>query len=212
MEFVVLRSVTLLLPVLLPVLLIAGCDRQSPANEQADDMAANAIGTSAPTPDEATAPAGGNHVGGVDVIGKLDRSHKGEAAPTTAFDGPDGARLSLASFAGKPFVLNLWATWCGPCKVEMPALDTIAAEGKLPVVTVSQDMDGAKAVAPYFAAARFKALKAYIDPQLGFSLALGNPSLPTTILYDATGHEVWRMTGGMDWTSPTARELLAEAG
>lgn len=206
MEFVVLRSLTLLLP----VLLIAGCDRQSPANEQANAATANLADASAPTPDEATAPADGND-SGVDVIGKLDRSHKGDAAPAVTFDGPDGAKTTLAGFAGKPFVLNLWATWCGPCKVEMPALDKIAAEGKLPIVTVSQDMDGATAVKPYFAAAKFKALKPYLDPKLGFSFALGNPSLPTTILYDATGHEVWRMTGGMDWTSPTARDLLAEA-
>jgi thiol-disulfide isomerase/thioredoxin len=204
MEFVVLRSVTLLLP----VLLIAGCDRQSPTNGQANGVAANTADASAPTPDEATGPADN----GVDVIGKLDRGHKGEAAPTVLFDDPNGVKLTLASFAGKPFVLNLWATWCGPCKIEMPALDKIAAEGKLPVVTVSQDLDGATAVKPYFAAAKFKALKAYLDPKLGFSSALGNPSLPTTILYDASGHEVWRMTGGMNWTSPTARELLAEAG
>ena len=204
MEFVVLRSVTLLLP----VLLIAGCDRQSPANEQANGVAAvNAADASAPTPDEATGPADN----GVDVIGQLDRKHKGEAAPTAGFEGPDGAKLTLAGFAGKPFVLNLWATWCGPCKVEMPALDKIAAEGKLPVVTVSQDLNGAAAVTPYFAAAKFTALKPYLDPALGFSKALDNPSLPTTILYDATGHEVWRMTGGMDWTSSTARDLLAEA-
>jgi thiol-disulfide isomerase/thioredoxin len=207
MEFVVLRSVTLLLPVLLPVLLTAGCDRQSPANEQANRVAANVADASTPTPDEATAPADN----GVDVIGKLDRGHKGEAAPAAAFEGPGGAKLTLASFAGKPFLLNLWATWCGPCKIEMPALDTIAAEGKLPVVTVSQDMNGAADVTPYFAAAKFKALKPYLDPKLGFSYALGNPSLPTTILYDASGKEVWRMTGGMDWTSPTARELLGEA-
>jgi len=207
MEFVVLRSVTLLLPVLLPVLLTAGCDRQSPANEQAYRVTANVLDANASTPDEAMAPADN----GVDVVGQLDRKHKGEAAPAVMFDDPNGVKTTLASFTGRPFVLNLWATWCGPCKVEMPALDKIAAEGKLPIVTVSQDMDGAKAVAPYFAAAKFKALKAYLDPKLGFSFALGNPSLPTTILYDATGHEVWRMTGGMDWTSPTARDLLAEA-
>jgi thiol-disulfide isomerase/thioredoxin len=204
MEFVVLRSVTLLLP----VLLIAGCDRQSPVNGQANGATAvNTAGASQPTPDEATGPVDN----GVDVIGQLDRKHKGEAAPTVLFDDPDGVKTTLASFAGKPFVLNLWATWCGPCKVEMPALDKIAAEGKLPVVTVSQDLDGAVSVKPYFAAAKFKALKVYLDTELEFSKALGNPSLPTTILYDATGHEVWRMTGGMDWTSPTARDLLAEA-
>ena len=205
MEFVVLRSVTLLLP----VLLIAGCDRQSPANEQANAVATNIADASAPTPDEATGPADN----GVDVIGQLDRKHKGEAAPTVMFDDPGGVKTTLASFSGKPFVLNLWATWCGPCKIEMPALEKIAAEGKLPVVTVSQDMlvDGVNPAPAYFAAAKFKALKAYLDPKLGFSEALGNPSLPTTILYDKDGHEIWRMTGGMDWTSSTARELLAEA-
>lgn len=199
-----MRSLTLILP----ILLIAGCDRQSPANEQADRMVANALDANAPTPDEATSPADN----GVDVIGKLDRSHKGDPAPTVLFDDPNGVKTTLASFSGKPFVLNLWATWCGPCKIEMPALDKIAAEGKLPVVAVSQDLNGAADVKPYFAAAKFKALKAYLDPKLGFSEALGNPSLPTTILYDATGREVWRMTGGMDWTSPTARALLGEAG
>ena len=202
-----MRSVTLLLPVLLPILLIAGCDRQSPSNGQANGVAANVADASAPTPDEATGPADN----GVDVIGQLDRKHKGEAAPTVSFEDPNGGKTTLASFAGKPFVLNLWATWCGPCKIEMPALEKIAAEGKLPVVTVSQDLDGAAAVKPYFAAAKFQTLKPYLDPELGFSKALGNPSLPTTILYDASGHEVWRMTGGMDWTSPTARDLLAEA-
>ena len=208
MEFVILRFVTLLLPVLPPALLIAGCDRQSPPTGQANGAAANVADASVPTPDEATAPADN----GVDVIGKLDRSHKGKGAPpTAAFEGPGGVELTLTAFAGKPFLLNLWATWCGPCKIEMPALDKIAAEGKLPVVTISQDLNGAAAVTPYFAAAKFKALKPYLDPKLGFSLALGNPSLPTTILYDAQGREVWRMTGGMDWTSPTARELLAEA-
>lgn len=203
-----MRSVTLLLPVLLPVLLTAGCDRQSPANEQANVAGANITDASVPAPDEATGPADN----GVDVIGQLDRKHKGEAAPTALFDDPNGVKTTLASFAGKPFVLNLWATWCGPCKVEMPELDKIAAEGKLPIVTISQDLNGAADVKPYFAAAKFKALKAYLDPELGFSKALGNPSLPTTILYDGSGKEIWRMTGGMDWTSPTARELLAEAG
>jgi hypothetical protein len=79
------------------------------------------------------------------------------------------------------------------------------------VVTVSQDLDGKAAVDPYLAKAGLKAVKGYTDKDLHMSAAFGNPSLPTTILYDSSGKEVWRMIGGMNWTSPTARDLLAEA-
>ena len=210
-----MRSLTsLLLPALV---LIAGCDRQSTTNEQANaaerlsGMAENATSPgnadlNAVSPDEVTAAPTTP-----EATGRIDRSHKGAAAPTAAFEMPGGGALTLGAFAGKPFLLNLWATWCGPCKVEMPALDAIAGEGKLTVVTVSQDLGGAKVVQPYFAKAGFKALQAYTDQETHLSEALGSPSLPTTILYDARGREVWRVTGGMDWTSAAARRLLGEA-
>lgn len=201
-----MRSLTL---VLLPALvLIAGCDKRSDPAEQATRMIENAgapVNAADTSPDEATAPAPAA------PAGAPDHSHKGAAAPTAAFEMPEGGTLTLAAFAGKPFLLNLWATWCGPCKVEMPALDKVAGEGRLAVVTVSQDLDGANVVRPYFAKAGFKALKTYTDPSTNLSQALGNPSLPTTILYDAHGREVWRVTGGMDWTGAAAKKLLAEA-
>ncbi len=211
---VCLRSVILLPVLALPALLIAGCDRPSPSNGQATEAIAN-FGANSTVPDDANVaapdevPAGPDN--GVDIIGKLDRSHKGESAPGVEFQGPDGATLSFANFTGKPYLLNLWATWCGPCKVEMPTLEKVAARGKLTVLAISQDLDGAAKVTPYFAAQKFTALKPYTDPKMSVSVALGGPSLPTTILYDATGHEVWRMTGGMDWTSATAKDLLREA-
>jgi thiol-disulfide isomerase/thioredoxin len=202
-----LRSIVLLLAA---TALIGGCDRPSAPKGQANESAA------LPTLDEAAnmAPAPSASAAsdtGVDVIGKLVRDHKGEAAPAAGFTGPDGKPLTIASFAGKPVLLNLWATWCGPCKAEMPTLDTIAGEGKVQVVTVSQDLDGRAAVDPYLAKAGLKSVKAYTDKELHLSQAFGNPSLPTTVLYDSSGKEVWRMIGGMDWTSPTAKDLLAEA-
>lgn len=169
---------------------IGGCDKQSPPPEQANDAAAATNAVPAPA---------------------VDRSHHGETAPDFAFQGPDGKRLTLASFRGKPLLLNLWATWCAPCVREMPALDALAgAGGPLQVVAVSQDMDGAAKVTPFFQAKGIRHLKPYLDPDLRLSTGFG-ANLPTTILYDSGGKEVWRLTGGYDWSGASARALIAEA-
>lgn len=177
---------------LLGASVIAGCDRQSAPGSQANESA-NAI-----------APAGA-------PAGKVDRSHKGEAAPDIAFTGPDGKKLTLADFRGKPVLLNLWATWCAPCVKEMPTLDALAeAKGDaMQVLTVSQDFEGRAKVDPYFAKAGFKRLKPWLDTEAAFSLGLGL-NLPTTILFDAEGREVWRVAGEMDWSGAEAAQLVDE--
>ena len=184
-------------------LFAAACDRQAAAPEQAT--------ASAPASDEVVAapapPAGKASATG------FDRSHKGEAAPAVAFIAPDGRRVTFAAFKGKPLLVNLWATWCAPCVAEMPTLD--AAAGKLGdrvrVLTVSQDLDGAKKVAPFFAARRFEHLQPYLDPEIALSTAY-QANLPATILYDARGREVWRRLGGYEWNTPEALAAIAEAG
>ena len=206
-----MRSIVLLLPA---TALIGGCDRPSAPKGQANETAAlptlDEAANMAPAPSASSAPDTG-----VDVIGKLVRDHKGEAAPTAGFTGPDGKPLTLASFAGKPVLLNLWATWCGPCKAEMPTLDKLAGDeaGKLRVVTVSQDLKGAAEVAPFFAQQHFAHLEPWLDPDnnLGFKLGGGSAVLPTTVLYDRDGKEVWRVVGGFDWSSAEARNDIAAA-
>jgi thiol-disulfide isomerase/thioredoxin len=185
-----LRSTIALL--LLAASLIGGCDRQSGPQQQAN--AANAAVAEAPA-----------------ALDRLDRSHKGEAAPSFAFVDPKGAKVTLANYRGKPVLLNLWATWCAPCVKEMPTLDTLAArEGdRLQVLTISQDFDPAK-VAPFFAKAKFVRLQPYIDTETAFSTGLG-VNLPTTILYDSAGRELWRMLGDTDWAGAAAAKLIAEA-
>lgn len=180
---------------LLLAAMIGGCDRQSEPGQQADRGAA--------APGDAATEA---------ALGRLDRSHAGEAAPATPFEAPDGRKVTLAEFKGRPVLLNLWATWCAPCVKEMPTLDALAArEGDaLQVIALSQDFEGAEKVAPFFEKAKFARLQPYLDTEAAFSLGMGL-NLPTTILYDAQGREIWRMLGDTDWAGEPAAKLIAEA-
>jgi thiol-disulfide isomerase/thioredoxin len=174
-------------------LVLAGCDRQSKETAQ---------------PEAAVADAAGE-----ELNGEVDRSFAGTAMPVVELSDPAGARLALASLKGKPALVNLWATWCVPCVAEMPLLDKLAGElgDSVKVVTVSQDMQGAEKVAPFFAEKKFANLPQWMDPEMRLPPALQAPGLPLTVLYDADGKELWRVTGGFDWSSAEARAMIAEA-
>ena len=179
---------------LLAAAALAGCDRQKAAEPQGDAPAA--------------APAAGSY-----PTGRLDRSNAGTPAPDVRFLDPDGEPASFADFRGRPLLLNLWATWCGPCVVEMPSLDALAGrEGEaLQVLALSQDLDGRQKVAEFFERHRFRHIEPFLDSNLETMTALRIGTLPTTILYDSQGREVWRMTGMAEWDGERARRLLAEA-
>jgi hypothetical protein len=95
----------------------------------------------------------------------------------------------------------------------MPTLDALAArEGdRLHVLALSEDHDGRAKVEAFFAARDFAHLEPYLDPQLRIMAALGVTTLPTTILYDSEGRELWRVTGIEDWEGDRAAALVAEA-
>jgi thiol-disulfide isomerase/thioredoxin len=191
-----------IIPVMLIGLLAACGDKPSaPAGQGNAATTASADEVSADEAPPASAPASRS--------GSFDRSHAGEAAPALGFLDPAGKPVTLAAFRGKPVLLNLWATWCGPCVKELPTLDALATReaGRLHVVTLSQDMDPAK-VAPFFAARNFTTLKAYTDPKLAWVPAVAS-NLPTSILYDSTGREVLRTVGDLDWTGELASKAIA---
>ncbi len=187
-----MRSVIGLL--LLGALALGACDKQSQPSQQANETNAAS---------NAAAPAPG---------GTVDRSHKGEAAPTIGFTDAAGKKTTLAAFKGKPVLLNLWATWCVPCIKEMPTLDTLAGKlgDKIAVLPLSQDLKGMEVVGPFFQKNGYKNLKPYLDTDTAFSVQMGT-NLPTTILYDPAGKEVWRVAGDFDWAGAEAAKLIAEA-
>jgi thiol-disulfide isomerase/thioredoxin len=180
-------------------LVSAACDRQKAAEPQGG----------APS----QPPGNGAAASGSYPTGRLDRSHAGTPAPAAAFEDAEGRDTTLAEFRGRPLLLNLWATWCAPCVVEMPSLDRLAAreQGRVQVVAISQDLDGRDLVDRFFARTRLTNLEPFLDGDMALMTALGIGTLPTTILYDADGREVWRMTGMAEWDGERARRLLAEA-
>ncbi|MET0138012.1 MAG: TlpA disulfide reductase family protein [Sphingobium sp.] len=191
--------------------LTGGCDRRSGENGQGGtNAAANAVTSGEVTPGE-VAPGAGH--GKAAFTAKLDRTHAGAEAPDVVFSDPTGKDATLADFKGRPVLVNLWATWCGPCVAEMPMLDALAAEYKgrgLAVLTVSQDMGEAGPVTAFFTKNGLKNLSAWRDPenQLGFHFATG--LLPTTVLYDRDGKEVVRVAGAMDWSGAEGRALIED--
>ena len=185
--------------VCLLALTAAGCDRQSTPPEQANAQA----NLTTASPDEATGSATAAQIG-------VDRSHKGEAAPATSFKDATGIPTTLAAFKGKPVLVNLWATWCGPCVAELPTLEALAKSGKIRVAAISQDTAAAAKVPAFLTEHGAPTLTAYLDDKM--ALASGwSANLPTTILFDSAGKEVWRWNGGNDWNSAAAAKLISEA-
>jgi thiol-disulfide isomerase/thioredoxin len=106
----------------------------------------------------------------------------------------------LASFRGKPVVLNFWATWCGPCVTELPELDKLAAGGAITVLAVSADRGGADRVKPFLAAHLLGHLTVMLDPDSDAVHAMGVFGFPTTLIVDAQGRLRGRLEGPARWS------------
>lgn len=145
-------------------------------------------------------------------LSKLEVPKEPRAAPAAGFTDVDGKPLTIADFKGQVVVVNLWATWCAPCKKEMPTLAKLqAAYATQPVqvLAVSVDRDDDLNLAKADIAA-VPPLKLYRDPgyKLAFGLTPRAEGFPTTLIFDKQGRERARLAGEADWNSPEARELV----
>jgi thiol-disulfide isomerase/thioredoxin len=134
-----------------------------------------------------------------------------EAMPEVTFKDSTGSDRKLSDFKGKTILLNLWATWCAPCREEMPSLNRLqeALGGdKFEVVALSLDRQGADASKKFLDEVKATALNLYVDATAKQGTALKLVGMPTTILIDAEGREVGRLAGPAEWDSEEAKALI----
>jgi thiol-disulfide isomerase/thioredoxin len=134
-----------------------------------------------------------------------------KAVAAITFDDGEGRVRSLADFKGKVVLLNIWATWCIPCRKEMPALDRLQASLGGPgfeVVPVSIDRGGRDTVAKFYAETGIGNLAMYIDASGQAVRTLAAVGLPTTLIINREGYEIDRIIGPLEWGAPEIAEFL----
>ena len=181
--------------VCLAALALGGCDRGAEGDAQ---ESATSASSETPAPPQ--------------LPGQVVRAFAGTELPAMTFADPKGNTLDTGALDG-PVLVNLWATWCAPCVVEMPALDALAGEleGEVKVLTISQD-SRPELVPAFFEARDFQHLEQWLDPENELAFAFSDAGLlPVTILFDAQGMELLRVAGGYEWDSEEAIALVREA-
>ena len=159
----------------------------------------------------ATGPLAGLNKGTMAAL--LVRSKPLELPPFIVIDA-DGKSKSLADFSGKIVLLNIWATWCLPCREEMPALDALETKlgGKdFRVVAVNIDKGGPDKAAAFLKETGATHLALYTDPTGKLFATLKSVGMPTTLILDRDGEEIGRLVGPADWASPEAIAVIKAA-
>ena len=141
--------------------------------------------------------------GAAESLGEFTPLAVPRPAPELAFTTLGGEARRLADFRGQTVLVNLWATWCGPCVEEMPSLDRLQQKlgPSLTIIALSEDRRGAALVDPFLAKIRIKSLSVYLDPKNAALPTFGVEGLPTSFLIDRAGDIVGFLEGAADWDS-----------
>ncbi len=124
----------------------------------------------------------------------------------------DGTETSFAAWRGKVLIVNFWATWCPPCREEMPSLDRLRAEiagDDIDVIAINVERRGLKKAARFFEEEGLTSLEIHSDESSALPRAVGVLGYPVTIILDREGREVARMQGDAEWDAPEAKAMLA---
>lgn len=149
-----------------------------------------------------------------DDMRKLDVHAEPQQLPGETFTDPDGNAYTLADYAGKIVLVNFWATWCAPCREEMPDLDALNADmagEDFEVVTIASGRNSLSGIRAFFEEEQIETLPILLDPQGQLSRRAGVLGLPVSILMNREGREIARLQGGAHWNDAPAREIIAAA-
>lgn len=133
------------------------------------------------------------------------------AVTETAFTDFDGTPLDLADWQGKVVLLNFWATWCGPCRKEMPMLAELQTDlggADFEVVTLATGRNPGPSMERFLASIGVDNLPLHRDPKQAVARAMDVVGLPTTVILNRQGQEVARLQGDADWSSDSAKAIL----
>lgn len=136
----------------------------------------------------------------------------GYIAPDFQLQNVKGESIALASLRGKIVLINFWATWCGPCRSEMPSMEEIYRDFNrkdFEILAVSTDEDGSTSVKPFVQEYGFT-FPVLIDETLKINDLYGVTSIPTSLIVDRSGMITNRFFGAIDWADPKQKNLLAQ--
>jgi thiol-disulfide isomerase/thioredoxin len=167
-----------------------------------------------PAPVSPAEPAGVTRALSVGPMAAFVVQRERKPMPQFAFKDGEGKPRTLAEWKGRVVLLNLWATWCAPCRKEMPELAKLERKlgsDRFEVVALSLDRKGLAASSAFLKEAGAENLKLYVDDTSAALAALRAAGLPSTFLVDAQGREIGRLVGPAEWASPEARKLVETA-
>jgi len=166
-----------------------------------------------PDTDVATQSTGlsGPHPLAEGLMLKLSFHETAKPAVTTAYTDADGKERTLTEYRGKYVLVNIWATWCPPCRKEMPSLDRLQKQkggDKFEVVTIATGRNTVPGIKQFFASADVTSLPILLDPKQSLARDMGVLGLPVSVILNPEGQEIARLTGGAEWDTDSTFAII----
>ncbi len=157
--------------------------------------------------------------GSPDILGLRDGDMKKlmvHTTPASTSNAPflledEGGKATLADYRGKYLLVNFWATWCAPCRKEMPQLNALQKQfggDRFEVLTIATGRNTPEGITRFFSEAGIDSLPRHQDPKQALASQMSVFGLPISVIIDPEGREIARLRGDADWSSDSAKAII----